>query len=435
MWLLLEAEVGKKCPEGIGSWKHSSFCSFWPFRSPTANFKPQKHLMGRSHPNASAQLCRMTKTHANSPQSARSVWTLCKTMSNRRRSQPGRLCASTLAVFVILALNVQARPANMSALKDKHPNSKEDNEILPPDHLNGVKMEMDGHLNKGFHQEVFLGKEMEEFEEDSEPRRNRKKLIEIFTKVDINKDRSVSAKEMQRWIMEKTEEHFQEAVKENKLSFLAVDPDGDGHVTWDEYRVKFLASKGFNEKEVAEKIKNNEELKVDEETQEVLESLKDRWFQADNPPADQLLNEEEFLSFLHPEHSRGMLRYMVKEIVRDLDQDGDGKLTLAEFISLPMGTVENQQAQDIDDDWVRERKKEFEEVIDSNHDMIVTMEELEEYMDPMNEYNALNEAKQMIAVADENQNHNLELEEILKYSEYFTGSKLMDYARNVHEEF
>ncbi|CAJ0936279.1 unnamed protein product [Ranitomeya imitator] len=59
----------------------------------------------------------------------------------------------------------------------------------------------------------------------------------------------------------------------------------------------------------------------------------------------------------------------------------------------------------------------------------------QEYMDPMNEYNALNEAKQMIAVADENQDHNLGLEEILKYSEYFTGSKLMDYARNVHEEF
>lgn len=39
-----------------------------------------------------------------------------------------------------------------------------------------------------------------------------------------------------------------------------------GHVTWDEYRAKFLASKGFNEKEVAEKIKNNEELKVDEES-------------------------------------------------------------------------------------------------------------------------------------------------------------------------
>ncbi|KAL6483477.1 hypothetical protein MHYP_G00083490 [Metynnis hypsauchen] len=356
-------------------------------------------------------------------------------MSTRRRARSGHLTVASLALFVFLLVDVNARPANFSVHKDKTPDSKETNEILPPDHLNGVKMEMDGHLNKDFHQEVFLGKEMEEFEEDSEPRRNRKKLIEIFTKVDINKDRSVSAKEMQRWIMEKTEEHFQEAVRENKLSFRAVDPDGDGYVTWDEYRVKFLASKGFNEKEVAEKIKNNDELKVDEETQEVLESLKDRWFQADNPPADQLLNEEEFLSFLHPEHSRGMLKYMVKEIIRDLDQDGDKELTLSEFISLPKGTVENQQAQDIDDDWVRERKKEFEEVIDANHNGIVTMEELEEYMDPMNEYNALNEAKQMIAVADENQNHSLELEEILKYSEYFTGSKLMDYARNVHEEF
>lgn len=124
-----------------------------------------------------------------------------------------------------------------------------------------------------------------------------------------------------------------------------------GHVAWDEYRIRFLASKGFSEKEVAEKIKNNEDLKLDEESksrtvgnfsgifsrcdlclcadilnlnvyldaaQEVLESLKDRWFQADTNPADQLLNEQEFLSFLHPEHSRGMLTYMVKEIVRDL---------------------------------------------------------------------------------------------------------------------
>lgn len=40
-----------------------------------------------------------------------------------------------------------------------------------------------------------------------------------------------------------------------------------GHVTWDEYRVKFLASKGLNEKEVAEKIKNNEDLKLDEESE------------------------------------------------------------------------------------------------------------------------------------------------------------------------
>lgn len=91
------------------------------------------------------------------------------------------LLAVSLLLYVLLHI-MDARPANMSASKDKTPPSKDENEILPPDHLNGVKMEMDGHLNKDFHQEVFLGKEMEEFDEDSEPRRNRKKLIDIFTK-------------------------------------------------------------------------------------------------------------------------------------------------------------------------------------------------------------------------------------------------------------
>ncbi|XP_063273080.1 45 kDa calcium-binding protein [Prinia subflava] len=339
----------------------------------------------------------------------------------------GSLCLSLLLLSLPAA--VPARPANGSALRER-PEPAAEAELAPPDHLNGVRLERDGHLNRDFHHEVFLGRAGGQ--RGAEPRG---KLAGIFARVDTDSDGRVSARELQRWVMAKTREHFQEAVQENRIHFRAVDPDGDGHVSWDEYKIKFLASKGFNEKEIAEKIKNNEELKIDEETQEVLDNLKDRWYQADNPPPDLLLSEQEFLSFLHPEHSRGMLHFMVQEIIRDLDQDGDKKLTLPEFISLPVGTVENQQAQDIDDDWVRDRRKEFQEVIDANRDGIVTMEELEEYMDPMNEHNALNEARQMIAVADENQNQQLELEEILKYSEYFTGSKLMDYARNVHEEF
>ncbi|XP_064446240.1 45 kDa calcium-binding protein isoform X2 [Mirounga angustirostris] len=302
-------------------------------------------------------------------------------MASRQTPHRGLVPHCLWLLGVILLMDVSARPANHSSARERAGN-KDEREILPPDHLNGVKLEMDGHLNKDFHQEVFLGKDIDGFEEDAEPRRSRRKLMVIFSKVDVNTDRRISAKEMQHWIMEKTAEHFREAIEESKVHFRAVDPDGDGRVSWDEYKVKFLVSKGHNEQEVVEKIKNGEELKVDEE-----------------------------------------------------NQDGDKRLSLPEFISLPVGTVENQQGQDIDDSWVRDRKKEFEELIDANHDGIVTMAELEDYMDPMNEYNALNEAKQMIAIADENQNHHLEPEEVLKYSEFFTGSKLMDYARNVHEEF
>ncbi|KAG9329674.1 hypothetical protein JZ751_002409 [Albula glossodonta] len=108
---------------------------------------------------------------------------LCVTAMARRR--PWSWCMGPVylaLVALLLRADVLARPANMSALKEKSPSAKDENEILPPDHLNGVKMEMDGHLNKDFHQEVFLGKEMEEFEEDSEPRRNRRKLVDIFSK-------------------------------------------------------------------------------------------------------------------------------------------------------------------------------------------------------------------------------------------------------------
>ena len=105
-------------------------------------------------------------------------------MSVWRRAWCRQLLAVSIALLTLLhTMDVNARPAvNISSLKEKNPTIKDDNEILPPDHLNGVKLEMDGHLNKDFHQEVFLGKEMEEFEEDSEPRKNRMKLMDIFIK-------------------------------------------------------------------------------------------------------------------------------------------------------------------------------------------------------------------------------------------------------------
>ncbi|KAB0379969.1 hypothetical protein FD755_007753 [Muntiacus reevesi] len=335
---------------------------------------------------------------------------------------------------IVLLMDASAWPANHSSARERAGN-REENEILPPDHLNGVKLEMDSHLNKDFHQEVFLGKDMDDSEEDSEPQKSQRKLMVIFSKVDLNTDRRISAKEMQNWIMQKTAENFKVAMAESRAHFRAMDTNGDSHVSWDEYKVKFLATKGHSEREVAEKIKNKWDLNIDEETQEVLENLKDRWYLADNPPPDLLLTESEFLSFLNSEHSRGMLQFMVKETIRDLDQDGDKKFSLSEFISLPVGTVENQQHQDVDDGCVQDRKREFEELIHANHDGIVTTVELEDYMDPMNEFSALNVAKQMIAIADESQNHYLEPEEVRKYSEFFTGSKLVDYARSVHEGF
>lgn len=82
---------------------------------------------------------------------------------------------------VVLLMDASARPANHSSARERVGN-REEREILPPDHLNGVKLEMDGHLNRDFHQEVFLGKDTGGFEEDAEPHKSRRKLMVIFSK-------------------------------------------------------------------------------------------------------------------------------------------------------------------------------------------------------------------------------------------------------------
>lgn len=81
---------------------------------------------------------------------------------------------------LVLLTYASARPANHSSARERA--NRDENEILPPDHLNGVKLELDGHLNKDFHQEVFLGKDTDGFEEDAEPRKSRRKLMVIFSK-------------------------------------------------------------------------------------------------------------------------------------------------------------------------------------------------------------------------------------------------------------
>ena len=56
-------------------------------------------------------------------------------------------------------------------------------ELEPPKHMDAVKMDMNGELNKEFRQELFLGPDHEDF--DSIPEKEgRKRLKDIFKKYD-----------------------------------------------------------------------------------------------------------------------------------------------------------------------------------------------------------------------------------------------------------
>lgn len=58
------------------------------------------------------------------------------------------------------------------------------------------------------------------------------------------------------------------------------------------------------------------------------------------------------------------------------DTNEDKLLTEKEFVALPPGDVEDEEQKKMDQDWQEDRKKEFREVIDRDHDGVATIKEL-----------------------------------------------------------
>ncbi|XP_071509264.1 45 kDa calcium-binding protein-like isoform X2 [Diadema antillarum] len=344
------------------------------------------------------------------------------------------LCAIILVINLALRISARAVIPLDNKLKFQPEEGGEEvlkEDLFPNNHIDAVKMERNGALNKEFQQELFWGPEHEEITSVQEEE-GRQRLMEIFKKVDRDDDKMLSMEELSKWIEEKTAEHYQEALESSKMGFPQVDTNKDGFLQWDEYREQFFRYRGLNE----EKLKAYREGKasIDENLEQDYAMYRDRWDRADEDN-DNALSVDEFLAFLHPEHCKSMLSMLVEEVLHDLNQNEDTALNLREFLSLPdteeMDVIKIAKT----DEWVRERKMEFEENIDLDHDGIATFEELEKYMDPRNKQHAESEARHLIGVADRDGDNKLTRREVDDAYFVFLGSKVYNYARNVHDEF
>lgn len=347
------------------------------------------------------------------------------------------VCAIIVAT---LSLDCLARPAvirNESKLRvDEgdvaNPNQDAPNpELFPNNHIDAVKMERNGALNKEFQQELFWGPEHEEMTSVQEEE-GRQRLMEIFKKVDKDEDKALTMDELSAWIEEKTAEHYSEALATSRTGFPEVDTNKDGFLQWDEYREQFFKHRGLDEAKLKAYREGKES--IDETLEQDYAMYRDRWDRADEDN-DNALSMEEFLAFLHPEHCKSMLSMLVEEVLHDLNQNEDTSLSLREFLSLPDDHHIDLNTAAEEDEWVRERKKEFEENIDLDGDGVATFEELEKYMDPRNKQHAESEARHLIGVADLNGDGKLTAREVDNSYFVFLGSKVYNYARNVHDEF
>jgi len=323
----------------------------------------------------------------------------------------------------------QGIPApDVNSIKD----GRESENILPPDHIDGVRLEQDGDLNRDFHKEVILGNHEEMEQRGVNDTDNL--LRAIFDRVDADSDGLLGERELEDWIKVKIQEHYDEATEENERIFESLDPDKDGFVEWKEYLRKFLIDKGFPDDLATQQANDYDAIHMPEDVKDKMIRFRFRWSEADDEPQDNRLTSKEFLSFMHPEHSKKTLETWVKDIMRGLDMNGDGVITEAEFSALPVGQVD-EQWEKADKDWQDERRKEFQRVIDLDHDGRVSVDELMFYVDPKNANHARAEAHNLIELVDSDKDGALSLDEVIAGKEVILGSKMVHTGQSLHDEF
>ncbi|GLH04286.1 Sdf4 protein [Gryllus bimaculatus] len=282
-----------------------------------------------------------------------------------------------------------------------------------PDHLEAVRIERDGEINKEFHKEVVVG--------DLSPnvkKEDPKILLEtIFNKADTNNDHLLSLSELSTWISAKIQEHIKQALDENFGLFTSIDNNPrNGVVSWDEYHSYFLKQKGLNDKYVENHDKKHKDL--DRALKEAIMRDRASWSEAARNDPDHLTLDE-FLAFRHPESSHATILTL---------------LTEEEFASLPT-EPDNEEDGERMRQGEAERRREFREVIDVDKNGKADRKELLMYIDPRNPRHAREEAETLLSLSDVDGDQHLSLGEVLNKMDLFLGSKMVDTARSFHDEF
>uniref|UniRef100_A0A914C9Q2 EF-hand domain-containing protein n=1 Tax=Acrobeloides nanus TaxID=290746 RepID=A0A914C9Q2_9BILA len=302
--------------------------------------------------------------------------------------------------------------------------------VRRPDHLEAVPLERDGSLNKEFRKELLLGQNTSAIHEKKEKDQSSDALIrEMFLKADTDTDNRLSKDELKAQILSNTIAHLEEGKKEAMDRFQNVDENGDGRITWDEYRTHFLIEKNIVDKEHAKEHGNDHADNLDTNSRLMLDDEKAAFEQAD---ADQNgLDEIEWLGFQHPEHSSVMLREMAEEIMKAFDDNKDNLLTVEEFAHVEPGEVTDAK---LEQQYLDERRHEFKMMIDKNQDGSVTLDELLEYVNPKNERHANEEVSEIMSIADENDDGFVSLDELLDKAELLASSGFIRPKARLHDD-
>lgn len=277
--------------------------------------------------------------------------------------------------------------------------------------------------NADYDHEAFLGEEAKTFDQ-LPPEESVRRLGLIIDKIDNNKDGIVNLEELKDWIRFTQKRYIMEDVERQWKQHNS--DNGKETIAWTDYKKMVY---GFLDNMDASEIDKDDE---GFSYKNMLKRDRRRWTSSDSDKDDSL-TKEEFAAFLHPEEIDHMRDIVVLETMEDIDKDGDGKISLAEYI----GDMYRAEDNEIEPDWVKNEREQFNTYRDKDGDGYMDAEEVKGWILPEDFDHAEAEARHLIYEADSDADQKLTKEEILNKYDLFVGSQATDFGEALarHDEF
>uniref|UniRef100_A0A1A7WGQ0 Reticulocalbin-3 n=1 Tax=Iconisemion striatum TaxID=60296 RepID=A0A1A7WGQ0_9TELE len=303
---------------------------------------------------------------------------------------------------------------------------------------------------------VLLGEESTEEIKKLGLTEQKKKMMDIFKKIDRNDDNLLSPEEITVWIQHVYRKYALEDAEER---FPEFDVNKDGIVTWEEY----------NSVAHGQLLNFDDDIVLEDPEQESLRHLllkEKRRFdfadvdgtpglniteflafthpsEVDGTPGLNIteflafthpsevdgtpgLNITEFLAFTHPSEVDYMTDFAIEDVLSEYDTNKDGFITLSEFI----GNAHSEG--DTPSQWEIEETVRFKELYDQDKDGRLNRDEQLRWVAPNSYGSAREEALHLIKEMDLDGDGLISVAEVLKNQETFMNSEVTDYGRQLH---
>jgi len=271
--------------------------------------------------------------------------------------------------------------------------------------------------NDLYDQEAFLGSkdEVRRFE-DMTVDESKAALSQIYDKIDTDGDKAVTKKELHDWIKFVQDRYVREDTDRQWQDNEVV----DGFLTWESYATRTFGDLANESEDDPEEIEYYQGLiKRDER----------RWKAADGNGDDvaDKLDMQQFLQFAHPEDVPHMRKIVVSETIEDIDKDGDGLISLDEYIS----DMWSEEEDGDEPEWIKTEREQFETIRDKNKDGKMDEEEVADWILPPDYDHTDAEATHLLHQSDSNEDGVLTKDEVLEKYDIFVGSQATDFGEEL----